>query len=427
MGACCQTNKNQLIIDQIIAEDNIRRAKAGRPDYYDKIYNENQVKAIQTAFLKFYHRDKFFKQFLKLQNLMIQELKFNMATKNGEGGGSSDINALISNNPRIQELEARLPKFEESNYFNKNIKKYKDNKFLAHLPPCYVDILHTQDIYHGSWNINKRFEGYGILYKSDGSRYRGFWKNGILTGFVRYFTPNGDYFEGEFHNGSANGLGIYVHYDGNFYKGSWKNDQPDGEGEEFFITDNSKFKGSFKQGKKDGKGEFTWGDNSTYSGNITNDSLNGWGEYKWSDGRVYKGEWLNNQMHGKGLLKYPDNATYEGDFVDNLRTGQGKYVWNENKYYDGAWLNGKQHGKGRYFRNGKLIEGIWHMGKLMNHQLVSSNLYKPNKQYNSTQQSLENTSGMNQYDSREFSTMTNHNFNSEEVIKFNSTGLKNKS
>jgi tRNA 2-selenouridine synthase SelU len=80
MGACCESNRNQLIIDQIIAEDNIRRAKATRPAYMDSIYDEIKVKKIQNRFLCINQKSKFFKAFQKLQNFMVIELNYNLAT-----------------------------------------------------------------------------------------------------------------------------------------------------------------------------------------------------------------------------------------------------------------------------------------------------------------------------------------------------------
>jgi len=217
--------------------------------------------------------------------------------------------------------------------------------------------------YMGFWNLSLKPNGYGILIKSDGSRYEGYFTNGQLNGRGRYFTAKGEFFEGNFKSGTASGLGIFIHPDGNVYRGDWHNDKTDGEGEEVFA-DNSTFQGSFKKGKKNGKGSYQWIDGSTYIGNFKDDLINGQGSYKWADHSSYEGEWRNNLMNGTGKFIFPDGTFYEGDFDNNKRSGQGKYNWSDEKYHIGTWKDGKQHGPGKYYKNNSLIDGVWHEGKL---------------------------------------------------------------
>jgi hypothetical protein len=220
--------------------------------------------------------------------------------------------------------------------------------------------------YMGFWNLGLKPNGYGILIKSDGSRYEGYFNNGQLNGRGRYFTSNGEFFEGNFKNGTASGLGMFIHPDGNIYKGDWHDDKTDGPGIEIFA-DGSTFQGAFKKGKKNGLGRYQWVDGSNYEGNFKEDLINGYGSYIWADGSSYQGDWKNNLMFGKGRFNFPDGTYYEGDFINNKRSGQGKYIWNPDKYHIGGWKDGKQHGKGRFFKNGNSIEGIWHEGKLMSY------------------------------------------------------------
>ena len=221
--------------------------------------------------------------------------------------------------------------------------------------------------YMGFWNLALKPNGYGILIKSDGSRYEGFFVNGQLNGRGRYFTSKGEFFEGEFRSGTASGMGIFIHPDGNVYKGEWHNDKTDGEGVEIFA-DGSTFHGEFSKGKKNGKGKYQWIDGSQYEGNFKDDLINGHGYYSWADRSTYEGEWKNNLMNGKGKFVFPDGTFYEGDFINNKRSGQGKYVWSDDKFHIGLWKDGKQHGKGKYYKNKSLIEGIWHDGKLVSYK-----------------------------------------------------------
>lgn len=234
----------------------------------------------------------------------------------------------------------------------------------------YIDKLKNEDIYVGSWSLTKKFHGYGIVYKSDGSYFEGNWKNGRLDGNGRYVTILSEFYIGQFKRGLSNGFGTFVHNNGTIYRGNWVNEVIDGEGEDTFV-DGSCFKGIYSNGKK-AKGKFTWEDGSYYEGTILNDLFHGYGTYVWSEGRKYIGEWIKGQMDGKGLFSYLNGSYYEGEFHCGLRNGGGKYQWNESKSYEGGWLNGAQHGKGKYIKNGRTIEGIWIQGKLKNTLNVSS-------------------------------------------------------
>lgn len=236
--------------------------------------------------------------------------------------------------------------------------------------PIWLD-KEKKVLYKGKWNLNLKPHGFGVLIKSDGSRFEGFFTDGRLHGYGRYFTIKGEFFEGQFKHGVASGYGLFIHPDGNIYKGDWHNDKTDGDGVEFF-QDGSTFQGKFRNGKKNGRGIYLWIDGSSYDGYFKDDLLNGYGLYKWPDNSSYEGDWRNNLMNGKGVFVFSDGSKYEGDFINNKRSGHGKYIWNENKFHIGLWKDGKQHGKGKYYKEGKIIEGIWNEGKLINFKEVSS-------------------------------------------------------
>lgn len=382
--SCCENpeRKQQLIIDQIIAEDKLR-VKSERK-YHISIENLDQekLKNLQRLLKGYLTRKKFFKYFELMKKLTIEELKYNTTEK--------DISYYVSDAVRDLENSGKCGNYEKTDYFFKNFKLCENNTFLIPFGALYVDKLHNNDIYQGTWNIEKKFHGYGILVKSDGSKYQGFWEHGLLVGEGRFYTATGDFFEGRFVNGVAQGFGVFIHNDGTTYKGDWLNDQPHGHGKEYF-PDGSYFEGSFVLGKKNGQGTFCWTDGSTYVGNIENEIFQGTGKYTWADGRIYDGSWSSNQMNGKGLLIYSDGSFYEGEFMNNLRHGVGRYQWNENKYYEGTWQNGQQHGKGLYFKKGKLVEGIWHNGKLQNHKVIS----RLNNYELTSQRQKEKTDGYN--------------------------------
>ena len=277
-------------------------------------------------------------------------------------------NSLLLNNKgemlsRKLLQEKKIPKFEDTLYYKKNIEKYKPNKFLIKTPLIYIDKYKNKNLYIGTWTLEKNFHGYGIFYIS-GNKYEGFWNFGKLSGECRYFLQNKDYFIGNFKEGQAFGKGKYFHNDGTIYDGEWLDDQPMGKGTEYFI-DGSSFVGIFENGlKKNGK--FLWNDGSYYEGDIKNNLFDGKGKFHWKEGREYIGEWKNGKMNGKGVMNYLDGAKYEGDFFNGKREGIGIYIWNKNKYYEGSWVNGKQEGNGYFFNRGKEVRGVWKKGSFVN-------------------------------------------------------------
>jgi hypothetical protein len=258
----------------------------------------------------------------------------------------------------------KIIKYENTLYYLKNFKKYKENRYIKYTDLIYIDKYKNNNLYQGTWTLEKVFHGFGVFYVS-GNKYEGFWDFGKLNGECRYFLQNNDYFIGQFKDGQAEGKGKYYHNDGTIYEGEWKNDQPSGKGKEIFI-DGSTFDGIFENGVKK-KGLFKWNDGSYYDGEIKNNVFDGYGQFHWKEGRDYKGNWKGGKMWGEGVISYVDGATYKGTFSNGKRDGRGKYIWNEFKYYDGEWKNGKQDGKGFFYNKGKGIYANWKEGNIIMH------------------------------------------------------------
>lgn len=66
-------------------------------------------------------------------------------------------------------------------------------------------------------------EGYGVHYWSDGSVYRGMWKNFQMNGDGEFQWPDGRTFKGEYYMGRKHGYGVFKWPDGKICKGTWKN------------------------------------------------------------------------------------------------------------------------------------------------------------------------------------------------------------
>ena len=285
--------------------------------------------------------------------------------------------------------------FEDTPYYRKHIKFYRPNKYLISTQLIYIDKYKNDNLYKGTWTLEKVFHGFGTFYIS-GNKYEGFWIFGKINGECRYFLKNNEYFIGNFVNGQAQGKGKYYHNDGTVYEGDWKNDQPSGWGKELFI-DGSSFEGIFENGFKK-KGRFKWNDGSYYDGEIKNNSFEGYGIFHWKEGREYKGSWKGGKMWGFGEIKYIDGAKYEGNFVNGKREGYGKYIWNSNKYYEGGWKKGKQDGKGYFYNKGNGVHGIWKDGNILNgnKNMNISNRFASITSYNETNISVNksNYSGL---------------------------------
>lgn len=304
-------------------------------------------------------------------------------------------NELLINNIgeqlSLQLINSRkLTSYIYTRFYKTNINKYKPNRYLIETPLTFIDKYKNNDLYRGTWTLEKKFHGYGVFYFS-GNKFEGFWNFGKLSGEARKFYKNKDYYIGNFVEGRSNGFGKYYHNDGTIYEGNWLNDQPHGKGKEIF-GDGSKFDGIFENGLKK-KGIFTWVDGSFYDGEIKKNFFEGYGRFKWKEGREYIGFWKNGKMHGKGTMKYADGAKYEGEFKDGKRDGKGNYYWDFNKYYKGNWVKGKQEGDGYYYNKGKGIIGVWRNGKIkqcisqeINNELLCSKINEerpgsPNEKY----------------------------------------------
>ena len=292
--------------------------------------------------------------------------------------------------------------YEDTPYYRKNIKYFRPGKYILSTNLIYIDKFKNNNLYKGTWTLEKIFHGFGTFYVS-GNKYEGFWNFGKLNGDCRYFLQNKDYFIGNFKEGQAEGKGKYFHNDGTIYEGEWKNDQPCGQGKEIFL-DGSIFEGTFENGIKT-KGLFKWNDGSYYNGDIKNNLFEGYGTFHWKEGREYNGTWKGGKMWGYGVMKYLDGARYEGNFENGKRDGYGKYIWNKGKYYEGEWKKGKQNGKGFFYNKERGIHAFWKDGSIIN---SSSNNSRINA-YNDSILSL-NKSNYSGIDRIYFKLKYSHNY-----------------
>ena len=277
----------------------------------------------------------------------------------------------------------KIQEFTKNNNFNKfysNLSKYSFSI------PYYI-VTSPIEVYKGSWNLNKRYHGYGIKFEFDlkqnrNKRTEGIFFDGFLTGQGLVITSEGEIFMGNFIRNKLDGEGEHYRKDNSIYKGEFKNGKYDGLGKEIFNDNNNSknssiFEGFYQDGEKK-YGKFEWSNGCQYQGNFFKNLFHGKGKYNWNEHKYYDGTWDKGEINGNGKFVYNDGSFYEGEFIKGKKFGKGKYVWNENKYYDGNWKNDKQNGYGIYYYNGKITEGYWINGKIAN-KVRNNNLTMINK------------------------------------------------
>ena len=125
----------------------------------------------------------------------------------------------------------KIQEFTKNNNFNKfysNLSKYSFSI------PYYI-VTSPNEVYKGSWNLNKRYHGYGIkfefdLIKNGNKRTEGIFFDGFLTGQGLVITSEGEIFMGNFIRNKLDGEGEHYRKDNSIYKGEFKNGKYDGLG-----------------------------------------------------------------------------------------------------------------------------------------------------------------------------------------------------
>jgi len=122
-----------------------------------------------------------------------------------------------------------------------------------------------------------------------------------------------------------NGPGTYKYSDGTEYKGQWKNGRLDGQGT-LTYPDGSKYVGQFKDNRRNGQGTYTYPDNSKYVGQFKDNYRNRQGTYTYSDGSKYVGQWKDGKKHGQGTYILPGGDRQVGRWNNN------KFIENPKSY-----------------------------------------------------------------------------------------------
>ena len=211
-----------------------------------------------------------------------------------------------------------------SHYMNYNIRQprrgenlKKDDKMRQLLEPL-AKILCTEK-YNLEEFKKKIPNGYGEYDFSDGTSYKGEWKDGKYHGEGIFSDSAGDdKYNGKWKNGKMNGQGVRIYYDG---------------------VQERKLKGEFKDNRLHGLGSEKT-KNWERSGNWKDGELHAQGTFTNHSGDKYEGEWKDGKKHGKGIYNYPDGSRYVGKFRDDKRWYGKQY--NKNGKINVIFDNGVQ-------------------------------------------------------------------------------------
>jgi hypothetical protein len=354
MPLCCISRKNE--VSNYSNENNIQIL--GVPNKIDK-FTEKIIK-IQSWIRVYLSQNKLGSLFESTKAIIIKEL---------------DQKKLI-NKSNITECESHLiyEKNKLYNSFNEHMNSPELKNLISKLSkysfviPYYI-VTSPNEVYKGSWNINKKYNGHGVKYefnseKTTNKRIEGIFLNGFLFGYGIIIFSNGEILKGNFVNNSLNGRGEHIRKDQSKYTGEFRNGKYNGFGVENY-SDGSVFEGFFTEGEKK-YGKYEWKNGSKYNGEFSDNVFNGKGIYKWPNNKTYDGNWKKGKMNGRGKFTYEDGTFYEGEFLNGIKSGQGKYVWAKDRYFEGKWKNNRQNGYGVYYDKNKIIRGNWIDGKIVN-------------------------------------------------------------
>ena len=259
----------------------------------------------------------------------------------------------------------------QSNFPNLNRIVYPEGNSPSSFPPKNIFSFDpikfpSGEIYKGSWDSNKKRQGFGISISADGNTlYKGNWESDKIGDFGLFLEKKGNYYLGQIKEGKFEGKGELNIEGISKYNGEFKNDLPEGKGIFEDYENNYKYDGDWSLGKKNGRGVLEFADGTKYEGDFKNDLYDGNGIIKFNNGNVYEGEFVEGNIKGKGKFVWNDGKKYDGDYEDFMKNGFGKFFWKEKKYYEGQWLNNKQHGQGKIVNDGSEIEGTFRFGKII--------------------------------------------------------------
>ena len=197
----------------------------------------------------------------------------------------------------------------QSNFPNLNRIVYPEGNSPSSFPQKNIFFFDpikfpSGEIYKGSWDSNKKRQGFGISISADGNTlYKGNWESDKIGDFGLFLEKNGNYYLGQIKEGKFEGKGELKIEGISKYNGEFKNDLPEGKGIFEDYENNYKYDGDWSLGKKNGRGVLEFTDGTKYEGDFKNDLYDGNGIITFNNGNIYEGEFVEGSIKGKGRKK----------------------------------------------------------------------------------------------------------------------------
>ena len=243
---------------------------------------------------------------------------------------------------RTTQGETWIEYYDEDGNFVKKFTKNEVPKifqFTSKIRMNYFN-MYDRDIENFSSLVYVEYE------TKDGNGYRGTTQlfSNKQQGFgVAHYT-SGNQFYGKFQEGVPS-IGIMLDSDGTIFRGTFKDGLLKGEGMVQWANGDI-YEGDFQEGVRTGRGIIKWADGDIYEGDFQEGVRTGRGIIKWANGDIYEGDFQEGVRTGRGIIKWANGVIYEGDFLSDQLHGEGTMIWPDGTIYDGDWKDGKREGTG---------------------------------------------------------------------------------
>ena len=220
---------------------------------------------------------------------------------------------------RTTQGETWIEYYDEDGNF---VKKFTKNE----LPKIFQFTSKIRMNYFNMYDAdieNSRSLVYEEYETKDGNGYRGTAKlfSNKSQGFgVAHYT-SGNQFYGKFQEGVPS-IGIMLDSDGTIFRGTFKDGLLKGRGMVQWANGDI-YEGDFQEGVRTGRGIIKWANGDIYEGDFQEGVRTGRGIIKGTNGVIYEGDFLSDQLHGEGTMIWPDGTIYDGDWKDGKREGTG--------------------------------------------------------------------------------------------------------
>ena len=208
---------------------------------------------------------------------------------------------------RTTQGETWIEYYDEDGNF---VKKFTKNElpkifqFTNKIRMNYFNLYGSADIENSRSLVYVEYE------TKDGNGYRGTAKvlSNKSQGFgVAHYT-SGNQFYGKFQEGVPS-IGIILNSDGTIFRGTFKDGLLKGRGMVQWANGDI-YEGDFQEGVRTGRGIIKWADGTIYEGDFLSNQCHGEGTMAWPDGTIYYGDWINGKRDGAGVKILPDRKQY---------------------------------------------------------------------------------------------------------------------